>query len=53
MPAGTPTSRIVETINAVETIQRLIADLTEAVTLLSQRVEALERSGAPQSERNG
>jgi cell division protein FtsB len=40
--AGTPTSKILQTIQAVEVIQSQIADLTEALRRLAARVEALE-----------
>jgi hypothetical protein len=40
--AGTPTSKILQTIRLVETIQEQLADLAEAVRRLTARVEALE-----------
>ncbi len=44
MAAGTPTSKIVQTIKAVEVIQEQIAGLTEALTRLTRRIEELEKS---------
>ena len=41
--AGTPTSRILQTIHLVEAMQDQIAGLTEALRRLTARVEALER----------
>ncbi len=40
--AGTPTSKILQAIQAVEVIQEQIADLTEALRRLAARIEALE-----------
>ena len=49
--AGTPTSKIIQTIQAVETIQGQVADLIEALRRLTMRVEALESGKRPQHDR--
>lgn len=49
--AGTPTSKILQTIQVVEVIQGQIADLTEALRRLTARVEALEGGRRPSHER--
>jgi len=40
--AGTPTGKILQTIQSVERIQGQLADLAEALRRLTARVEALE-----------
>jgi ubiquinone biosynthesis protein UbiJ len=49
--AGTPTSRIIQTIQAVETIQAQVADLIEALRRLTARVEALETASRAHDDR--
>lgn len=43
--AGTPTSKILETIAALPTLQQTVNELAEVVERLARRVEALETGG--------
>jgi hypothetical protein len=50
MAAGTSQSKILETINAVEGIQKQLADVVKALNLLTSKVELLEaRQATPEA----
>jgi hypothetical protein len=52
MASGTSQSKILETINAVEGIQKQLADVVKALNLLASKVEVLEaRHTTPDSPR--